>query len=202
MTRLSRIHVLNFFRDGGIWVKWKQYLTSETWSTPILLIPESDIPQVAMWRPAQRHQCFKKASSKLAWLNKLEVSLADATWSLEKHTDAFAQLRDIVNSMAPMYQAGPNVEEILNDLMRLGGDGRAAAAATTSSDHAYPADQIVQLFPGAYPNHVLTIDPESLTWLIKSLTLKQSQIIYQPSIILHITYQIARTRLSGSIPCH
>ena len=44
MTRLGRIHVLNFFRDGGIWVKWKQYMTSESWSKPILLIPESDIP--------------------------------------------------------------------------------------------------------------------------------------------------------------
>ena len=43
MTRLGRIHVLNFFRDGGIWVKWKQYMTSESWSKPILLIPESDM---------------------------------------------------------------------------------------------------------------------------------------------------------------
>ncbi len=49
MTRLSRIHVLNFFRDGGIWVKWKQYMTSDTWSAPVLLIPESDIPNVAKW---------------------------------------------------------------------------------------------------------------------------------------------------------
>ena len=142
MTRLSRIHVLNFFRDGGIWVKWKQYMTSDTWSAPVLLIPEREIPNVARWRPEQRHQSFKKPSTKLAWLNKFEVSLADATWSLEKHADAIAHLRDIVNSMAPMYQAGPNVEEILVDLMKLGGHGREAAAATTSSDHAYPADQI------------------------------------------------------------
>lgn len=156
MTRLSRIHVLNFFRDGGIWVKWKQYMTSDTWSAPVLLIPERDIPNVARWRPEQRHQSFKKPSTKLAWLNKFEVSLADATWSLDKHADALAHLRDIVNSMAPMYQAGPNVEEILVDLMKLGGHGRAAAAATTSSDHAYPADQIVQLFPGAYLTRLLT----------------------------------------------
>ena len=149
MTRLSRIHVLNFFRDGGIWVKWKQYMTSETWSEPILLIPESDMPRVGAWRPAQRQQRFKQRSSKLAWLNKFEVSLADATWSLDKHTDALAHLRDIVNSEVPLYRAGPNMEEILADLMRLGGDGRAAEAAT-ASDHAYPADQIVQLFPGAW----------------------------------------------------
>lgn len=148
MTRLGRIHVLNFFRDGGIWVKWKQYMTSESWSKPILLIPESDIPRVAAWRPYQRQQCFKNKSSKLNWLNKFEVSLADATWSLDKHSDALGSLRDIVNSKDPFYQTGPNLEEILTDLMKLGGDGSAAKAAT-ASDHAFPADQIVQLFPGA-----------------------------------------------------
>ena len=149
LTRLGRIHVLNFFRNRGVWVKWKQHMTSETWSEPILLIPESDMPRVGAWRPAQRQQVFKERSSKLAWLNKFEVSLADATWSLDKHTDALAHLRDIVNSEVPLYRAGPNMEEILADLMRLGGDGRAAEAAT-ASDHAYPADQFVQLFPGAW----------------------------------------------------
>ena len=159
MTRLGRIHVLNFFRDGGIWVKWKQYMTSETWSQPFLLIPESDIPMVAAWRPAQRQQVFKNPSSKLAWLNKFEVSLADATWSLDKHSDALGSLRDIVNSKDPFYQTGPNLEEILTDLMKLGGDGSAAKAAT-ASDHAFPADQIVQLFPGArVTNQAVIIHP-------------------------------------------
>ena len=183
MTRLGRIHVLNFFRDGGIWVKWKQYMTSETWSKPFLLIPESDIPRVAAWRPAQRQQCFKNPSSKLAWLIKFEVSLADATWSLQKHTDAIAHLRDIVNSKAPLYQAGPDLEDILNDLMRLGGDGRAAEAMPTS-DQAFPADQIVQLFPGAYPNRLPRSDPESLTLPITLLTLKRSPIAYQPALTI------------------
>ena len=173
MTRLSRIHVLNFFRDGGIWVKWKQYMTSESWSKPILLIPESDIPRVAAWRPYQRQQCFKNKSSKLNWLNKFEVSLADAAWSLDKHSDALARLRDIVNSRAPLYQAGPNVEEILIDLMKLGGDGQAAVSAT-ASDHAYPADQIVQLFPGVrVTNQAIIIRP-----------LERSRILHQPASIL------------------
>lgn len=174
MTRLGRIHVLNFFRDGGIWVKWKQYMTSGTWSKPILLIPESDMPRVAAWRPAQRQQCFKQASTKLAWLNKFEVSLADANWSLHKHSDALAQLRALVNSRAPWYQAGPNVEEILTYLMKLGGDGQAAVSAT-ASEHAYPADQIVQLFPGArVTGQAIIIRP-----------LERSRIVHQPAIILH-----------------
>jgi hypothetical protein len=140
--------VLNFFRNGGIWVKWKQYMTSQEWSKPFLLIPESDITRVAAWRVAQRPQFFKKPHSKIAWLNKFEVSIADATWSLDKYTDALAHLRDIVQSKVPSYQAGPNMEEILADLLHLGGDSGAAVAATASAP-AYPADQIVQLFPGA-----------------------------------------------------
>jgi hypothetical protein len=151
MGRLGRIHVLNFFRDNGIWVKWKQYMTSETWSKPVLLIPEHDIPRVAMWRPAQKQQVFKKkkADAKLSWLNKFEVSLADASWTVEKHAAALNDLRDIVNSNTPLYKAGPSVEELLNDLMRLGGDDRAGPVSA-ASDHSYPADQIVQLFPGAW----------------------------------------------------
>jgi hypothetical protein len=183
MTRLGRIHVLNFFRNGGVWVKWKQYMTSETWSQPFLLIPESDIPRVAAWRPARRQHCFKKPSSKVAWLNKFEVSLADATWSLDKHADAISHLRDIVNSKAPQYHAGPDLEDILVDLMRLGGDSRAAEAVS-ASDHAFPSDQIVQLFPGAHPTRLPRSDPESLTLPITLLTLKRSPIAYQPSIVI------------------
>ena len=39
-SRIRNVHCLNVFRQhGGIWIKWKQYLTSATWSDPILLIP-------------------------------------------------------------------------------------------------------------------------------------------------------------------
>ena len=135
------------------------------------------MPRVAAWRPEKHQPCFQKGSSKHAWLNKFEVSLADATWSLDKHSTDLAHLHDIVDSKVPRYHAGPNLEEILADLMRLGGDGRAAQDATISG-HSYPADQIVQLFPGAYieviPNCTSSNDPESLTLLIKVLTLKRS----------------------------
>ena len=57
--------------------------------------------------------------------------------------------------------------------MELGGDGQAAVAAT-ASDHAYPADQIVQLFPGA----------RVTSQAIITLPLERSRIVHQPAIIL------------------
>ena len=40
--RLHHVHTLNIFRDhGGIYVRWKQYMTDEAWSSSILLVPSS-----------------------------------------------------------------------------------------------------------------------------------------------------------------
>ena len=40
--RLHHVHTLNIFRDhGGIYVRWKQYMTDEAWSRSILLVPSS-----------------------------------------------------------------------------------------------------------------------------------------------------------------
>ena len=36
---LQRVHVVNFFTyQGAVYVKWKHYLTSETWSRLVLMI--------------------------------------------------------------------------------------------------------------------------------------------------------------------
>ena len=40
---LRTVHVINLFRRGGIWVKWKQYLTDESWSRPVLLVEASNL---------------------------------------------------------------------------------------------------------------------------------------------------------------
>ena len=58
---LGHIHALNFFRHKGTWVKWKQFMTSSSWSTPILLIPEHRMADVAAWRPDLKLNKFKPA---------------------------------------------------------------------------------------------------------------------------------------------
>ena len=35
---LPRIHVFNIFRSNGIWIKWKQYMSDDAWSRPVLLL--------------------------------------------------------------------------------------------------------------------------------------------------------------------
>ena len=146
MRQLQRIHGLNFFRSNGIWVKWKQYMTSEAWSNPVLLISQEEIPRVAMWRPVVHTLRFKEAHKKLAWLDKFEMALVDATWCKDKHSADLKELRDIVKSTADVYKVGSDIEEIIADLKRLGG---ASPTTVLDDDGALPSDQIVQLFPGA-----------------------------------------------------
>ena len=87
---LPRVHALNFFRSrGGIYVKWKHYLTSDEWSRPVLIVPADDMARVASWRPSAFDMTFKeKTRDKThAWLNRVETTLVDVS------TDTSAQLR-------------------------------------------------------------------------------------------------------------
>jgi hypothetical protein len=106
----------------------------------------ADFPKVSAWRPRSHNLVFREANKKLAWLTKFELSLADATWSLQKHTAELKELREIVSSRASAYQRGANIEEVIADLKRLGG---AAPTDMVDDNCALPADQIVALFPGA-----------------------------------------------------
>ena len=39
LKRLRRVHALNFFTHrGAVFVKWKHYMTSDTWSRPVCVI--------------------------------------------------------------------------------------------------------------------------------------------------------------------
>lgn len=138
MGRLGRIHVLKFFRHGGIWVKWKQCMTSAEWSSPVLLIPEGDtcMARVAAWRPQEHELTFKDMSSKLNWPDKFEASLANASWSVGSCKNDLMDLRDIVNSRTPDYQSGLAIDDVISDLRRLGGDERL----TADNENILPSD--------------------------------------------------------------
>ena len=81
MIHLNRVHAINFYRSNGIWVKWKQYMTSETWSTPVLLIPPHEIPKIAAWRPTVTPHAFSETDqrSKVTWLEKFEAQMRVAS---------------------------------------------------------------------------------------------------------------------------
>ena len=51
LVGMARVHAICIFRHNGIWVKWKQYLTSEEWSRPMKLLPQHEMTTIAAWRP-------------------------------------------------------------------------------------------------------------------------------------------------------
>ena len=106
---MQRVHGINIFRQhGGVYMKWKQYLTSEGWSRPILLLPNHLFPVAKNWYPDLVPKGFEMAdaSSKNMWLNKLEVAMADNADYFEKHRVDIQSLRDTIAGRLPQYTEG------------------------------------------------------------------------------------------------
>ena len=64
LVHLHRVHAVNFFRSNGIWVKWKLYMTSEEWSSPVLLIPSHEMPLIAAWRPTVTQHAYSETDQR------------------------------------------------------------------------------------------------------------------------------------------
>jgi hypothetical protein len=76
---LRNAHCFNVFRSNGVWLKWKQYLTDESWSRPVLLVPARRMAEVAAFSPPRLEQSFGDAAGKMvAWADKLDAALSDA----------------------------------------------------------------------------------------------------------------------------
>ena len=81
LLHLNRVHAINFYRSNGIWVKWKQYMTSEEWSSPVLLIPPHEMNTIAAWRPTVIPHVYSETDqrSKWTWLEKFEAQMRVAS---------------------------------------------------------------------------------------------------------------------------
>ena len=141
------VHCMNIFRKPtGIWVKWKQYLTCETWSKPVLIVPADRMRLIAEWRPAPVVQKLetKALAALLLWLDKFEVALSDGSRELNERRADLHRLRSIVRRENPAYTTGPSVDKIIADLSCLRGVGQRRVA-----ESPMPEDQLVTFFSGA-----------------------------------------------------
>ena len=120
LVHLSRVHAVNFFRSNGIWVKWKQYMTSEEWSTPVLLIPPHEIQSIAAWRPQVTPHQYSDMDQrgKMTWLEKFEAQMHDASGTADHVRADIRHLKDVIAGKMSMYQTGPPLDGIINDLVR------------------------------------------------------------------------------------
>ena len=142
---IRKVHALICFtHQGAVCVKWKQYLTSDTWCKPVILIPPSGVPAVARWRPPVRTRSFEGRDRMHAWIDKYETKLAHSHDAYTKHKADLDTLRQTIDGGLPEYSSGPDIEQIIADLVRLGRSTPTREVASTM-----PHDAIVQLFPGA-----------------------------------------------------
>ena len=148
LVHLHRVHAVNFFRSNGIWVKWKQYMTSEEWSTPVLLIPPHEMPTIAAWRPQViPHQYSDKDQrGKITWLEKFEAQLHDASGIPDHLRADIRHLKDVIAGKVSMYQTGPPLDSIIDDLVRA--SSGEVYLPVVVADQLAP-DMLAQYFAGA-----------------------------------------------------
>ena len=139
---LARVHCVNIFRNRGIWVKWKQYMTSEYWSRPVLLIPPHEMPALAAWRPDQVVQEWSPndQTSKLAWVNKLEKYLERyfTIWGGHELPKAGHSSRATI-----FFTDGPSIEQAIHDLKAMSFRGPGSLSGSVS-DSKLPPDILAQ----------------------------------------------------------
>ena len=145
---LRRVHCINFFRgEGGIWVKWKQFMTSTEWSTPLLVVRPACVHWIASFRPTQRKQDFKAdhKNDLLNWLMKFKDSLSDAQNTIAKRKGDVEWIRDVILGQREEYRKNLTIDQLFS------GMGVHMQGPRSSCELAceMPPDAIVALFPGA-----------------------------------------------------
>ena len=148
LVHLSRVHAVNFFRSNGIWVKWMQYMTSEEWSRPVLLIPPHEMRSIAAWRPEVTPHQYSDMDQrgKITWLEKFEAHMHDAS-GLPDHVRAdIRHLKDVIAGKVSMYQTGPPLDSIIDDLVRA--SSGEVYLPVVVADQLAP-DTLAQYFAGA-----------------------------------------------------
>eukprot|EP00438_Fugacium_kawagutii_P012703 Skav222707 [mRNA] locus=scaffold402:633342:633950:- [translate_table: standard] len=74
--RYRNVHALRLeLDDGGLWVKWKQYVTDETWSKPRLLVEPDRIATYGRIRPPLIAHDFEDKNKYYNFLDRLEALL-------------------------------------------------------------------------------------------------------------------------------
>ena len=140
---LGHVHAINIHQhNGGVWMKWKHYLTDQLWSKPHLVLPPAKVQQTAALRVTERRHEFREQRAMLAWIDKLEMFLGEKAG---RHREQLMWFREVANSEAKEYSDGPDLEEILTELTALCGRNVAHHMPITGTAEDVPPDAIVQM---------------------------------------------------------
>lgn len=153
-TRLRNIHHIEFFRtDAGILVHWKQWMTDDAWSSPVLLVPAENMAMLAQARPALLPHAFPQHElpKMRSFLDRLQMQQQTAGTRLDREAD-FRWLYNAIDQQEPSLQNKLTLEKVIQDLIRAG--SHTAMRASSSSQQLFPADVLAQLFPGSDIPHL------------------------------------------------
>ncbi len=150
ISQLGRVHAIKLFRSSGIYAQWKQWMTDEAWSTPVLLVSPEDVYFLASFRPEPRVMRFEEDGRPiLGWIDRFEQWCVGQPTGKYLHLDEqLAWLRRAAVHQTPgVYAPGATVDEYVCALRTL--RGSRPEAVRQQDAETLPADIITQLFPGA-----------------------------------------------------
>jgi len=165
------VHCLNIFRHGGgIWLKWKQYMTSKEWSQPLLYVRPADVLRIASFRPTPKPLEFSSDHrlQTQTWVDELAVFLTDSHDTISKHRGDLQWLRHVIAGSCPdsSLRTCVDIHVAIHALLRHADKDPTSAMFEPErlrSTDVMPPDQIVALFPGAdipeYPTDSLVHVP-------------------------------------------
>lgn len=144
---LRNVHDIELFRsEGGIFCRWKQYMSDDVWSRPRLLVRPDHIHVVAKAVPEPiRHSFSDAQKSKFEdFLNKVEMFMASSNLLGEKEQEGMKWLKK--NTSTDMDFEFP-VKQMIADFERAnGGCGSRSMVGTL---HEVPDDILYGVAPGA-----------------------------------------------------
>ena len=119
-------------------------MSSDTWSTPVIVIPPADVSRVALCCPPVRRKHFPHLGRMHAWIDKFEQSLAHSHDAYTKHKPELDILRQTINGELPEYSATGDINAIIDDIIRV---WRGCVRTAALPPAALPHDAVVQFFP-------------------------------------------------------
>ena len=196
ISGLARVHAIRVYRSNGIYLHWKQWLTDDEWSKPVLLVPEDMIATVAAWCPDASPMAFKKPKAMCEWLVRLQVWCAGQQGEkFQNLGPSFEWLRQVIDHEAPGLAPHSSVETILSDLRAL--PFRTAKQPTSGA--CWDVDRhICLMFPGADVPRV----PADTLVQIDRVTHRADGLPIQDGTITHGSLVLTRVRPECTVRGH
>jgi hypothetical protein len=149
--RLRNSHDYEVFRTHeGIFIRWKQWLTCETYSKPVHLLTTEQMRNIGRLRPTVIANSFSDSDIGLIspWLDKLQAHLA-ASNAADQRGPEIAWLRRILKQSEPSLQSHAHltIDAILSDLVDIGHN--RPVKRPRGSPGELPSDIITSMFPGS-----------------------------------------------------